>query len=251
MFKLNRISAKYFDYFRTQFGIYAAVLIGLLLGDKSLGPVFGHSIYLASLIGIISALFWSLNYKRRIAAVVYILCLMFVVETNQSALRVIPGYVGWIFFTSLFIPTSEGSFLRNIKPESNWSMPFDIHLMLIITLGFSFTFSGLTKFFSELWLQGRAIDHFLFNVRFNWNFKSLMTLNSVITTGLNYMTMLIELLFLPLYLWSPTRKFAWHSLFFLFTGILFFMRIYVVSIGILSLLFILYVPANERFQSHE
>ncbi|MFZ3229636.1 MAG: hypothetical protein WA160_05495 [Pseudobdellovibrio sp.] len=242
MFRLKPITSFHFDIFRTQFGIYSAILVGLLLGDYSLGPVFGNWIYLSSIIGVISALSWSLNIHRKLAALVYLFCLATIVEGNPSALRIIPGYVGWIFFISLFIASSEGCFLRSKPADSSWQINSEIHATLIITLAFSFTFSGITKLFSSLWLNGNAIDAFFFNARFNWDLIGNSLITHFTKVFMNYFTLIIELLFFPLYLIPKLRSYAWYLLFILFVGMLVFMRIYIVSLGILSTLVLLYQP---------
>lgn len=238
MFELNPIGKNQYNIFRYQFGLYAAVMVGLLLGDRSLGYVFGNEIYIAAILGVVSACAWAANYFSKFFALIYILSLMLIVETNQSALRVMPGYVGWIFLSSLFIST------KNIN-DKDWKFPKDIHLMLVLTLGFSFSFSGLTKIFSELWRSGFAIDYYFSNVRFNWELKEALANFPILLKSLNYLTIAIELFFLPLYLFKKTRKFSWYSLLALFFGTLILMKIYVVSIGIISVLVILY-PADNK-----
>lgn len=246
MFKMTPITAHHFDLFRTLFGFFAALMIGSLLLDRSLLPAFGWISQLAMVIGSVSALSWALNWKRKLAAIFFIVCLAIIVEANGSALRVMPGYAGWIFFMSLFVDDGEGCRLRRAPPDVDWTMPKEVQLAIMFVLAGSFTYSGITKALNSFWIEGRAIEVFASNPRLNWNFDFVKNVTPWLSAALTYTALTIEVLFLPLYMLRRTRRLAWFSLVGLFIGILLVMRIYLVAIGILTLLTVLYQPRSNK-----
>ncbi len=246
MFKMTPITAHHFDLFRTLFGFFAVLMVGSLLLDRSLLPAFGWMSQVAMVVGSVSALSWALNWRRKLAATFFLVCLAIIVETNQSALRVMPGYAGWIFFMSLFVDDGEGCRLRRAPANAGWTMPKEVQLATMVVLAGTFTYSGITKALNSFWIEGRAIEVFASNPRLNWNFDFVKNMNPWISAALTYATLIVEVLFLPLYLLRRTRRLAWFSLVGLFLGILLVMRIYLVAIGILTLLIILYEPRSTK-----
>ena len=244
MFRLDRVSSVQFDVFRTLMGFYSAALIGVLLLDRSLFFVFGPFFAFACIIGMCSGLCWALNFHRRIVAVTYLVSLAYIVEVNPSALRVAPGYVGWIFLMSLFVAPTEGCRLRRLPATAEWPIAQYIHWSIVIVIAFSFSFSGITKILSPMWRAGRALEFFAGNPRYNWNLDLTLS-HFVLSPVQDYVTMLVETAFFPAYLFRLTRRLAWCSLFALFIGIFMFMRVYFVAGGILVVL-ILLLPWRQR-----
>lgn len=245
MFRLTPIPAMQFDLFRTLFGLFAAVMVGSLLFDRSLFVAFGLPSQVAMVAGTFSAAMWALCYWRKAFAVMFIFCLATIVETNPSALRVMPGYVGWVFFMSLFVPAGEGCWIRKRAAAAEWKFPLEVQLAVVMVLATSFTFSGVTKVLSPFWREGKAISIFAANPRFNWNIEFIQNVDPYLSLMLSYAAVFVEVFFLPLYLWSKTRRLAWGSLVGLFVGILILMRIYLVATGVLLLLIILYQPGRR------
>ena len=246
MFHLTPPSAKYFDFYRTGLGLFLFILFLCLSFDRSLQIIYGNIYYLSIVLACIASLFFALNIKRHLASLFILICLAHITIVNPAALRVITGYIGWFMVFSLFVPCSEGSFIRKKDADPNWEIKREYFYSLVLVFGVSFFYSGLFKLSIGYWAESMSFHIFSQDVRSAWMAERFPAwLLQIIEFGFNKLTIPLELFFLPLYLFKPTRKATWWLSLLFFIGIFFVMNIYFVASGMILFLIAIY-PFKER-----
>lgn len=175
---------------------------------------------------------------RKIFVMMNLVIFFMAVKASPSAMRVFPGYIGFFLLLDIFCPEKDSS--------SREPVPEYISLPLLLTISFSLSYSGATKFFSQEWLTGRAVAMLQTNPRVNPLLAELH-FPDFILTGLNYAVMIVELIFFPLYLYPKTRTYAFWSMVVLFAGLFFIMKIYFLIA--IMLIFIMLLKVEKPYGS--
>jgi hypothetical protein len=244
---MNPISRTHFILFKLLFGVLMSLMFMQIAIDRVIYDIFGPFFYAFIVLGVFFSLLWTSSKYRKFLSVCILICLAIITELSPWNLNVISGYMGWILIANLFIPEGEGHlFSTRTSSNSKWIFPVEIQYAIIVVLGFSFLFSGVTKLLSPFWLSGEALAILSENVRFNRSLGLSEFMHSQFGTAITYLTIVIEILFLPLYLYHKTRRLSWWLIFILFLGIVLLMRIYTVSLGLLIILTLLYPSCDQK-----
>lgn len=127
--------------------------------------------------------------------------------------------------------------LTQIKPNQNhFELPSWFHHGLWMILGLSYSASGLGKMYSPSWQSGEALMTTL-QASFSqdsWLSSILIQSPQWLSRGLTYFVLLAELLFLPLVLFIPLRKYALAFMSLTHVGIVCLLNIDDIPLGLLT-----------------
>lgn len=140
-----------------------------------------------------------------------------------------PPNIGYIGFFLLV--------LTQVKPQqNNYTLPTWFHHGLWIILGLSYSASGLGKIYSPSWQSGEALITTLQASFSQDGWLSWMFIQSPgwLSKGLTYFVLLAELLFLPLVLFIPLRKYALAFMSLTHVGIVLLLNIDDIPLGLLT-----------------
>lgn len=149
-----------------------------------------------------------------------------------------PGlpFIGWILLCCAVIPKGEPLSLYS-KTDENWEFPPLLFWGAWAIMAISYSISGLDKLNSPSWRDGSAIIHLLENpLARNWGLRTFFL--AFPEWMLNIMTwsiLFIELAFLPLAIWSKTRKWIWLLMIGMHIGILFIVDFADLTLGMLMI----------------
>lgn len=195
MFSFRALSESKFILFRQLVGsVLGFIFLNFILANDNL--FWGnHSLYFFHALGLFCALAFSLNFFRKIAAILILGLLAYSIFLSPFSMRVIPGYLGFYLIYTLFIPSNEG---RWVAKNTSWVADHSLHVTFILIIAFSFTYSGITKLNNPNWIDGTALSLMKDNPRFYFPFEILRndSLLKIATWGI----LLLELLFFPFYL---------------------------------------------------
>ena len=171
-----------------------------------------------NLLTFVSILF-SIGFYRRSCSIFLWYGWAYLLNRNMFILN--PGipYVGWLLLACAVIPKGEGYNIRNINSNENpnWYIPKIIYWGAWFLMAMGYTISGIHKLQCESWLDGSALRHILNSVLARDNiFKdSLLTSPIIVLQIHTWISLMAEILFLPLGLFYHIRKWYW----LLFMGI--------------------------------
>jgi hypothetical protein len=197
--------------------------------------------------GVFSSICLTLNIERKISSLILLLLLCLIMNENQSILRVVPGFIGY-FLIFLLLNSSNSKFpflARKNTPE----LSHVLSKIFVLTIAFSFTYSGISKLFSPAWLSGNALVASINNPRYDSNAMSLISSKPSFLTFLNYCIIVGELAFFPLFLFKKTRGYSIALLLILFISLFFFMKIKIVIGIMLIFIFMIEEKYSEIFFS--
>jgi predicted DCC family thiol-disulfide oxidoreductase YuxK len=141
---------------------------------------------------------------------------------HQNNLILNPGIpmVGWLLLALAIIPQGEGWGVE--KQNENWSMPAILFWGAWIIVGISYTISGLDKAMSPSWIDGSAITHLLNNplARDYFIRDFLLSTPELFRQVLTWSTLVLEIGFGLLVIFSKTRIYAWVMIMAMHFGIL-------------------------------
>lgn len=129
--------------------------------------------------------------------------------------------VGWLLLACSLIPTGEPWALGK-KQNQNWEMPRVLFWGAWAIMAVGYTVSGLHKLGSPSWVDGSAILRLLENPLARDNFLREFLLHQTpwVTKIMTYASLAMEILFLPLALFSKTRPWIWLAMVGMHLGIL-------------------------------
>jgi len=150
-----------------------------------------------------------------------------------------PGlpYVGWLLLCCAVIPTGEPLSISKSKSEKDWQMPTILFIGAWAIMAIGYTISGFDKFQAPSWRDGSAIFHLLENpLARDWWLRDLMVqLPESFFKLKTWSVLFIEMAFLPLALWKPTRKWIWLAMILMHLGILMIVDFADLTLGMLMI----------------
>ena len=156
---------------------------------------------------------------------------------HQNNLILNPGLpmVGWLLLTLALIPKGEGMGVEN--EDKAWYMPPILFWGAWIILGVSYTISGLDKAMAPSWQDGSAITHLLNNplARDYFLRDFFLWLPEAMRQGLTWFTLVLEIGFGILALFSKTRLWAWCMIMLMHLGILLIVDFPDLTLGVIML----------------
>ncbi|MCH7227678.1 DCC1-like thiol-disulfide oxidoreductase family protein [Haloferula sp. A504] len=265
---MKAMSPWQFTLFRIIFGSYLAVhflhlapwageLFGKdgVLPDPSLNPA--HGLFpnpldlplsggaltgVLVLLAALSLCFAAGRWRRTAAVVLWFGWTALFHRNNLIANPSVP-YVGLLLILTLLVPAGE-PWSRGPR-NADWAMPKWVFRAAWILMAAGYTFSGITKLPSESWTDGSAMRFLLDNplARPGWIREALLALPDVVLKLLTWATLAVELLFLPLALWSRSRPWIWLTLVLMHLGIIAVVDFADLSLGMLMLHLFTFDPA--------
>lgn len=152
-------------------------------------------------------------------------------------------YIGLLLLLCALVPRGEP--LAFAKRDADWAMPKWVFRCAWILLAAGYSFSGYTKMFSPSWVDGSAMAFLLDNplARPGPIRDLMLSLPSVFLKELTWFTLIAELAFLPLALWSKSRPWIWLSMVALHLGIIVVVDFADLSFGMLMIHLFTFDPA--------
>jgi len=150
-----------------------------------------------------------------------------------------PGipYVGWLLLCCAVIPKGEPLSMSKSSSDKKWQMPTILFVGAWALMAIGYTISGFDKFASPSWRDGSAILHLLENplARDYWLRDLLVQLPISIIKLKTWLVLFLEMAFLPLALFRPTRKWIWLAMIFMHLGILMIVDFADLTLGMLMI----------------
>lgn len=170
---------------------------------------------------ILCSLSYILGYQRRIFSM--ILWYGWACLFHRNNLIANPGipFVGWLLLASIVIPSGENWSFKSLKNE-DWTLPRPLIIGAWLIMSISYTLSGIDKMSSASWIDGSAMHHLLSNPLArdifyrNW----FLALPDLALKCMTWGVLAIEVLFLPLSIFTKTRKWIWLLMVAMHIGIL-------------------------------
>src|SRR5688572_21494710 len=261
MYGVAAVSGRQFAWFRILFGAYLAIHFAQLvpyapelfssagvLPDATANPTYGivpnvlaywstpqFATFFVLALTTLSALF-ALGVARHAAAV--LLWYGWACLFNRNVLISNPSipYVGLLLVLVLLVPAREPLRLAAREASGDFYMPAAVFWTAWILMAAGYTFSGFAKLQSPSWIDGSALSHILLSPLARSTALTEFVLGQpsflVWTT---WAVVALELLFLPLGIWSRTRGFAWVSIVAMHLAIVAFIDFADLSAGMLML----------------
>ncbi|MEM1083395.1 MAG: DCC1-like thiol-disulfide oxidoreductase family protein [Verrucomicrobiota bacterium] len=144
-------------------------------------------------------------------------------------------YVGLLLLLCALVPKGEP--LSFGGKSRDWAMPGWIWRCAWVLMAVGYSFSGWTKLSSPSWIDGTAMKYLLENplARDAWTRDLMLMLPDAILAGLTWLTLLAELLFLPLAMWRKSRPWIWLLLVGMHLGIIVVVDFADLSLGMLMI----------------
>jgi hypothetical protein len=202
---------------------------------------FIGDLYLLSLMA--SALMFAYGKMRRINA--FYLWYGWAYLLNRNLLISNPGspYVGWLLIACALVPNGEGTVSDMIKKKhfsnKDWYMPAIIYWGAWFLMAYGYTISGINKLWCPSWIDGSAITHVLNGLlaRDNFIVNSILTSPEIIQKIHTWVSLLAEILFLPLGVFYYVRKWYWMMWIMIHLGILATINFTDLTLGVLMIHF--------------
>ncbi len=180
------------------------------------------------LIGCISGIFIFIGKFDGLASFISILILSYLYMRNPLIANPTLPVVGWMLLSHMFISKTNfgsSSAKGNSFLHSEWFYPRNIHLAATYMLGLAYTYSGYTKILSPSWVDGSAISLVLQNpiARDHLLNDVLLYISPIFLIALTWSVLVIELLYLPAYLFKKLRPWFWLAMLLIQFGFLFFL----------------------------
>lgn len=158
------------------------------------------------------------------------------------------AFVGWMLLFHAAIPgTPYGAWSARgrTNPNGGWQLPRSFFTVAWLVMAVGYSYSGYTKLISPSWQDGSAITRVLQSplARLGPIRDLMLSLPEVILQTLNYSTLALELLTLPLALIGRLRPWLWLSLVGLHIGILTTVAFADLTIGMLLIHLFTFNPA--------
>lgn len=265
---MKAMSPWQFTLFRIIFGSYLTVhflhlapwageLFGKdgVLSDPSLNPAHGifpnpldlplsDGLLTAITLGlaVISALFAAGCWRKPAAALLWFGWTALFHRNNLIANPSLP-YVGLLLILTLLVPGGE-PWSRGPR-NAGWAMPKWIFRTAWILMAVGYTFSGITKLPSRSWTDGSAMQFLLENPLARPGFirDAMLALPEGVLKLMTWGTLAVELLFVPLALWSRSRPWVWLALVLMHIGIIAVVDFADLSLGMLMIHLFTFDPA--------
>ena len=249
-----------FTVFRIVFGLYLAVhfltlmpyageLFGAsgLIADAGMNPTAGLfptpfawalsdglSVFLIGGLAVCSLLFAGGLGRPWTAVVLWFGWSALFHRNNLIANPSIP-YVGLLLMLCALVPKGEP--LSRGGTREAWSMPRWVWRCAWVLMAVGYTFSGWTKLSSPSWVDGSAMRFLLENplARDAWMRDLMVMLPDSLLMGMTWLTLLAELLFLPLAIWGRSRPWIWLLLVGMHLGIIAVVDFADLSLGMLMI----------------
>ncbi len=250
----TNITGGQYSLFRVLFGAYLAVHFWQLssyaaelfsfagmLPDAAVSPLFAIAPSLLHLSdapwaavllvasGVPAAIAFAAGRWDRLMAVWMLLVLVSVFARNPLIANPAMPYVGFMLLAHLAVPCAPyGSLeaLGRADPAGGWRMPRSVFMAAVIVLAASYSYSGLTKLFSDTWVAGDTIRLVLQNpLARDWVLRDLfLAMPEGVLQGLTWFVLYVELLFAPLYLMKGLRPWLWGAMLGVQLGFLLLLR---------------------------
>lgn len=161
-----------------------------------------------------------------------------------------PGipYVGWLLLMHVFVPRAPyGSWDARGRPDprGGWALPVGLFIAAWWVMAAGYSFSGYTKLISPSWVDGTAVARVLQNpLARPWFLNDLLlALPEAVLTGMTWVVLLLELLFLPLALSRRVRPWLWLSMVGMHVGLVFLVDFADLTFGMLMVHLFTFDPA--------
>ncbi len=255
------VSATQFGLFRVVFGVYLTAHFAHLvpyagelfsragmIPDPSLQPTYrifpnllvlmdspaGATAFTAALVAL--AVAFTLGWRRNLVAL--LLWYGWACLLNRNLFISNPGIpmVGWVLLACAVAPRGESMAIDGSARE-DWRLPGSLYWGAWLILALGYTVSGVHKLGSPSWADGTAIRHLLTNPLARdvpWR-DWLLAGPELITKFMTYYSLALEVLFLPLALWAPTRALAWVGMVGMHAGILTLVSFADLTLGVLMM----------------
>ena len=150
-----------------------------------------------------------------------------------------PGipYLGWLLLCCAVLPKGEPLSITKSTSEEKWQMPVILFYGAWALMAIGYTISGFDKFLSPSWKDGTAMIHLLENplARNWWLREFLLTLPDWMLSFKTWTVLIIEMAFLPLAIFSITRKWIWLLMIGMHLGILLVVDFADLTLGMLMI----------------
>lgn len=176
-------------------------------------------------LGAASAVLFAIGWFDRVAAIVmwYILACLF----GRNPLIANPSlpFVGWALLMHACLPGrpygSVGALGRS-DPGGGWRFPPAIFGAAWIVMSIAYSYSGYTKLVSPSWMDGSALARVLENplARPSVVRDALLAMPAVVLKGATWGALGLELLFAPLAIFRPLRRWLWLAMVCMHIGLL-------------------------------
>lgn len=165
-------------------------------------------------LAVIAAVFFTLGYKDKIAAIFIWLTLASLFSRNPLIANPSLPYTGWMLLAHCAMPRAPyGSCLAFSRenPSGEWFMPQQIFIAIWVVLSLSYSYSGYTKMLSPSWMAGNNITYVLQNplARDYFLRDFFLWLPPIVLQLLTWTVLYVELLFAPLALIKKMRPLLW------------------------------------------
>ena len=262
------ISSYQFALFRIGFGSYLIIhfvhlvpygeeLFGRsgVVGDPSLNPLYGifpnplvwfdTQTFVTSylVMAIVLSVLFTFGVLRRTTA-----CLLWFIWAslfNRNNLISNPGipYVGLILIFTALLPCGDRLSLRHIvvgkasTRDNEWHYPAFIYWTAWFLLAVGYSFSGLVKLGSPSWVNGEAIRLLLDNplARPGVIRDLFLNLPVIILSMMTWVTLALEIIFLPMSFYRRTRFWIWLLLIGMHIGITLLVDFADLTLGMLMI----------------
>lgn len=150
-----------------------------------------------------------------------------------------PGipYVGWLLLCCAVLPKGEPLSLSKSTTDSRWEMPAIIFYGAWALMAIGYTVSGFDKYLSPSWKDGSAMIHLLENplARDWWLREFILSFPEWILKIKTWVVLFIEMAFLPLAIFTITRKWIWLAMIGMHLGILMVVDFADLTLGMLMI----------------
>lgn len=256
------VSGRQFAWFRIVFGLYLAVHFAHLapwagelfsaegvLPDPALNPTYGIFPNILAWCGspafatgvvlvlAVLALLFAAGIARHAAAL--LLWYGWACLFNRNVLISNPSipYVGLLLLLTTLVPAREP--LRALSAREgergSFHMPAAVYWTAWALMAIGYTFSGVVKLAAPSWTDGSALWHVLQNplARDGLLRDAVLHLPDWVFRAMTWQALALEVLFLPLALWRPTRALAWLAMVTMHIGIVALVSFADLSAGML------------------
>jgi len=179
--------------------------------------------------GGVMGLMLAVGAWERFAALSSVVILSWLFARNPLIANPSLPVVGWLLLMMSFVPKGVyGAWHARYDAQrwSQWCLPNGLWCAAWVMLSVAYTYSGYTKLLSPSWVDGSAIEIVLNNplARDHWLRDLLLLLPSVFLKMLTWAVMWVEVLFVVLALFRPTRAAVWLIMFMVQLGFLTFLN---------------------------
>lgn len=180
------------------------------------------------IVGVVSlalllSILYTLGIFRRTSAVLLWICWTCLFNRNNFVGHPGVAFVGWLLLASALVPLGEPLALggKRERQSGSWFMPRALFRGAWLVLAVSYSMSGLLKAASPSWIDGTAIYYVTrtANTYQWWLADWVREFPLSFWRGVTWLTLGLEVLFLPLSLFSKGRALAWGAMLALHVGI--------------------------------